>query len=183
MTTKTGATARAALDHFSSLLETYRERLAQIEPSLFDQKPDAETWSVAQLFEHLCSSSAYFFGKRVQHCLAKNTDKGQEGGGLTEVGQWIMDNGAFPEQRIKIPGSGHYEYETKSKADYSQWMQELETKYASLEEQVEADPGSFRIAHGRFGELNALEYYRNNSMHWQHHLAQLDRILTQVQTK
>lgn len=172
--------AQAALQDLKQSLTHYRQILAATDKEVFEKKPVPEQWSVAQLMEHLCTATTYFFGKRVHYCLSRNTEKGKEGGSLSEAGEYVMEKNRFPQKQIKIPGAGHVEYDTRDVATYQGWLDKIEEEFTGLAPKVAADEGTFTVHHPYLGDLNALHYYRNHSMHWKHHEEQLQRILTAI---
>lgn len=137
----------------------------------FQYKHDAGTWSLAQMYEHICSSSVYFFMANVVRCLEKR--KGQEGGEYNQYGANIFKYNGFPPMKFKVPGGESTpEPIAQSKEMYRERIEEIIDNASLFVDKIAADEQTYKTEHPVFGWLNALEWFQNLEMHTRHHLRQ-----------
>lgn len=139
--------------------------------SNFLSKKDDDTWSLGQMYEHVCVASKKFFLANVQRCIEKR--KGQEGGEMTEYGKGLYELGSFPDVKIKMPKAfGEPEIIAQAKEQYKTEIKEILQGVDVLAAQVEAAYTDYKTGHPIFGFLNAKEWFQNLEMHTRHHLKQ-----------
>lgn len=158
------------------ILNQYIKGLDSYSDEDFSKKPDEESWSVAQVYDHLVSSSENYFSYKVNNCLIK--EKGTEDVGLTETGEQLFERGGFPPIQIKTPDAikPPNPPEAKSKEFYKRKLEELIIHWEKFIPLIEANNGKFKTKHPVFGFMNALEWYHLNEMHFRHHLLQIGRL-------
>ncbi len=163
-------TPETIVQELNDLLDNYKTSLMGYSEAMFIFKSDEDTWSLAQMYEHVCSSAQKFFLANTKRCLEQRN--GQEGGEPTEHGKQLMSLGAFPNIKIKVPEAVRTEIIASPKATYTEAIEIIRTSAASMQTAVEADPGTYRVNHPIFGFLNAHEWFLNLEMHTRHHLKQ-----------
>lgn len=137
----------------------------------FFYKKDEETWSLGQMYEHLTSSSNFFFLANCVRCLEKR--KGQEGGEKNEFGTKLFIKGSFPPVKLKIPDAIRGpEPVAKTKQEYSQILEKILIDSKNLIEAVNDDDGSYKAIQPAMGWLDAKEWFLLHEMHYRHHLRQ-----------
>jgi DinB superfamily len=139
----------------------------------FMYKENEETWSLGQMYEHICGASTHFFLANTVRCLEKRN--GQEGGERNEYGDNVMKYNGFPPIKVKVPnptGAVQPSIVPQAKESYRQRIALILKSADELAEKVTADAGTYRNAHPVFGWLNASEWFRNLEMHTRHHLRQ-----------
>lgn len=151
-------------------LDQYQESLERYSEDQFNFKADADTWSLAELYEHISQSNA-FFARLVQYCLKQ--EKGQLGGAKNEVGEKIFAQGTFPPIRIKMPEEFKVTVkEPKAQDAYPPILEQERDRLNTLVEALPNDPGEYAIPHPRLGALNARDWFHMCEMHLAHHLRQ-----------
>ncbi len=163
-------TPQQIIQELNDLLDTYKSGLDSYSEEIFTFKTNEDTWSLAQMYEHICSSSQKFFLANTKRCLEQRN--GQEGGEPTEHGLKLMDFGAFPNIKIKVPEAVKSEVIASHKESYYEAIEIIRESANKMEAAVEADGGNYRISHPIFGFLNAYQWFLNLEMHTRHHLKQ-----------
>jgi hypothetical protein len=152
------------VNQYISSLDNYSD-----EQFLF--KKDAEKWSLGQMYEHLTSSSSYFFLANCVRCLEKR--KGQEGGDKNHFGQQQFKYGGFPPVKLKIPEAIRGpELVAKSKEEYRLLLAKVLTDSKNLIDAVSNNDGLYKALQPAMGWLNAQEWFFLQEMHYRHHLRQ-----------
>ncbi|OJJ18080.1 hypothetical protein BKI52_26830 [marine bacterium AO1-C] len=153
--------------YFTQELENYTEEQ-------FQYKNDSDTWSLAQMYQHMYTASTFFMYS-AGNCLQQR--KGSTEGEKTSTGIGLYQRNAFPDQEIKQPKEwtkGAPEAKAKEEAK-NQW-QELLPKLKELAEKVAQDDGGYKNKHVIFGMLTAAEWYQQIEMHNRHHLKQKKKL-------
>ena len=163
-------TPQTIVNELISVLDEYKTSLDNYSDAVFSHKTDEDTWSLAQMYEHVCSSSQKFFLANTKRCLEQRN--GQEGGEPNQHGKQFMALGAFPNIKIKVPEAVKTEIIPNAKETYYAELEIIKTSAAAMQNAVEADAGTYRINHPAFGFINAHEWFLNLEMHSRHHLRQ-----------
>lgn len=151
--------------------EPYVLSLDTYDEAIFRYKKDDATWSLGQMYEHICSSSVYFFLANVVRCLEQR--KGQVGGEYNQYGANVFKHNGFPPMKFKVPGGNAVADPIAQPIGvYKERIEEIIESAGLLAERVAADDGAYKTEHPIFGWLNAQEWYQNLEMHTRHHLRQ-----------
>ena len=159
----------------SEVVEQYYDSLQDYENENFEKIFDDGSWSMAQLYNHLFSSSQYWVNEKITNCI--NQKKGVPNAELTPEGSFILGRGYISHtKKVKIP-DGLPQPKPQPKAFFEK---ELENYSAYLEELVkqinnQIDP-SFGTKHPIFGMLTAKNWLTFDLIHWKHHLRQKKEI-------
>jgi len=169
-------TTQEIYDKTVAVLEQYIQALDSYTEEAFSKKPNEESWSVGQVYQHLLESSEHYFTYKIYNCLQK--EKGTEEEGLTAIGEQIFEKGSFPPIQIKTPDKIKPidAPKAKPKAHYAEKFEELKEHWKKLLPLVQANDGKFRTKHPAFGFLNAHEWFYTHEMHLKHHLLQIGRL-------
>jgi hypothetical protein len=155
-------------------LDQYQNGLKRYTDSQFLFKKDANTWSLAQMYEHICTSGLKFFLANTKRCLEKRN--GQEGGEPNDRGMALIANGGFPDIKIKVPEAVKTEIIPRSIAEYKIDLETIRKSVLLMLEAIETDTGTYTIAHPVMGNLNAYRWLQNLEFHMRHHLKQLKEL-------
>lgn len=162
----------------TKVLDTWLLAIDQYSEADLIRQPNADDWSIGQVYQHLIIGTRVYHMRNVLSCLnqPQYTDRSP-----TEDGFKILSNGEFPSVKIKVPASPQY---TPPQPENLKKVREdllaLKSDLLGLGEQVYDSESKGRMAHMRFGFLNASEWYYLIEMHFRHHLRQkanLDRWL------
>ena len=166
---------KEALISIQNIFKIYFEALSKYSEKDFFYKSDINTWSLSQMYEHICSSSKFFFLANTKRCLQKRN--GQEGGFMNAKGEGLFKNGGFPSDlKVKVPEKVASVLIGKEAIYYSSEIKEIIVSAIDFESLLDEDEGSYKIEHPVFGLLNAEEWFKNLEMHSRHHLKQKEEL-------
>lgn len=150
----------------------YSKSLEKYSPSQFDFKADEETWSLSQMYEHVCVTSKKFFLANTKRCLENRN--GQEGGEKNSAGENVFKYGGFPpKMKFKMPAAvAEIPIFGQSVEHYKKEIDEILSSAKLFIEAVESDLGTYKTQHPALGMLNAKEWFHSLEMHSRHHLSQ-----------
>ncbi|MCP9763764.1 DinB family protein [Lacihabitans soyangensis] len=150
----------------------YSKSLEKYSPSQFDFKADEETWSLVQMYEHVCVTSKKFFLAKTKRCLERRN--GQEGGEKNSAGENVFKYGGFPpKMKFKMPAAvAEIPIFGQSVDHYKKEIDEILSSAKLFIEAVESDLGTYKTQHPALGMLNAKEWFHSLEMHSRHHLNQ-----------
>ena len=162
---------KEALSSIQNIFKIYLEALSTYSEKDFLYISDLNTWSLAQMYEHVCSSSNFFFLANTKRCLEKRN--GQEGGLMNAKGEGLFKIGGFPTGlKVKVPEKLASVIIGKEASYYVSEIKEIILSAIDLESLLEEDEGMYKIEHPVFGFLNAEEWFKSLEMHSRHHLKQ-----------
>jgi hypothetical protein len=159
----------------SEVIEQYHNSLQNYKVEDFEKNFEEGSWSMAQLYNHLFSSSNHWINSKITNCI--HQERGVPNAELTPEGSFILGRGYISHtKKVKIP-DGLPQPEPLPKAffekeleNYSAYLQELVEK---IENQIEP---SFGTKHPFFGMLTAKNWLTFDLIHWKHHLRQQKEI-------
>lgn len=172
MTTKTVSELGKEL---SEVVEQYYNALQNYTDENFEKKIEEESWSMAQLYNHLFLASRHWINGKITNCI--DQQKGEPNAELTPEGSFILGRGYISHtKKVRIP-DGMPQPEPEPKAffekelvNYSVYLEELVKK---IEHQIEP---SFGTKHPALGMLTAKNWLIFDLIHWKHHLRQQKEI-------
>jgi DinB superfamily len=163
-----------SLSKFEQLLAQYEKALDLYSEEEFLKQPDADSWSVGQVYVHLCGSAQFFHLKHVEQCLLDMSDAD---GSKAMPGRITYFLGGMPAIKIKVPASTEYTPpQPKDKAYVREKMRETAIIMSKMAEKLEQSSQSGKTKHPAFGYLDAKEWYQLVPMHFKHHLRQIARL-------
>lgn len=153
-------------------VEHYSESLKGYELADFKYKKGNDIWSLCQLYDHLCISNAFFFMANTVRCLEER--KGQLGGQLEIQGAWVLKHNSMSDGRFKGPSGSEQPCEGKDPREhYGSMLTEQLGQLNEIAARLEVGFNeNYKCRHGRFGWMNALEWFQLLEIHLRHHLRQ-----------
>jgi hypothetical protein len=149
----------------------YLEGLNDYSEEQFHYKPNEDTWSIGQMYEHLLSSSYQLFFKKIDACL--HQQYGSLEGEKNSDGVKMFSYGSFPPIKIKMPEAWQGPQPVaKPKDSYVAAMKQFLTDAYHKGEEVAGDTAGYKTKHVVLGMLTAAEWYQLLEMHYRHHLRQ-----------
>lgn len=144
----------------------------------FQKKPNPDSWSIGELYNHLIMSSFDFHIKNVRRCVRK--EKGRLNGRKSFKGFIVYFIGGFPSGKIKSPLNKKYppaipESISEVKDKLYRLLKEMEKLNLEINTLSKEDL-KYKVKHPVHGHLNAIEWYNQIEMHFRHHQAQKERI-------
>ena len=86
------------LNEFLSALSLYKESIIKYTIDQLKQKPDAESWSLGQLYIHLLDDTNWYFDQ-IEIALKENEHQFEA---TSEKAKQILESGSFGEEKINI---------------------------------------------------------------------------------
>ena len=152
-------------------VKVFQESLKHYSDEQFQYKNDEETWSLGQMYEHICNASNYFFLANIVRCLEKR--KGQMGGEKNQFGDNLYFYGGFPPRKFQVPEVIRPpEIVAKKREEYVPILSKILDDAQKLILPVSLDNGEYKCIQPAFGWLNAYEWFYLLEMHTRHHLRQ-----------
>jgi hypothetical protein len=165
---------QAMLARFNGTVDVWEAALENYSEEQLRQRPDAESWSMGQVYAHLVEGTLWFHLKQVETCLTRSD---HADAGKTFPGRMAYWLGAFPPIRIKVPASPEYTpRQPESKARVRERLAVLRREMAQTAARLTSNPGGGKTRHPAFGYLGAREWFQLIDMHFRHHLRQKKRI-------
>lgn len=169
-------TTSKSLSSFNRVLDTWEQALDQYSEEELLRQPDADSWSMGQVYVHLLKSTQHFHLKQAEACM-----NSEENAGAFKTFRGIMVYyvlGGMPSIKIKVPPSPQYTPpQPDSKAALKDGLAAIRPLVAETAQQLNQFKGrSGKTQHPAFGYLNAKDWFCLVEMHWRHHLQQKGRL-------
>jgi hypothetical protein len=175
-------TPNEVYSNLESIVNQYINSLEDYSDEQFFLKPNEDTWSLGQMYEHLVTSSNFFFLANCVRCIEKR--KGQEGGEKNQFGEKLFLKGSFPPVKLKIPDPIRGpEPVAKTRQEYRPILEKILVDSKNLIEAVNKDDGSYKALQVAMGWLDAKEWYALHEMHYRHHLRQKTELENIISTE
>ncbi|WP_103665297.1 DinB family protein [Gracilimonas amylolytica] len=154
--------------------EALLSKIGQIADEQFHAKPDDETWSPAQVLEHLYRSE---FGIPKLFMGEAEPDPDRDSEAIIEKmrKQFLESDKKYKASGVILPGE-----EKKSKEELTSNFRSLREKIAVLADQFDSKEVCKAYEHPVYGYLTREEWLNFNIIHTQRHMAQIDRILQRL---
>lgn len=160
------------LDNFLSALSLYHVSLNKYTIDQFQQKRDAESWSLGQLYMHLLDDTNWYFDQ-IEIALKDNKHQFEP---TSEKAKQILERGSFGEEKIKgDPQTAVNVPQPNSLAFLRKEFEYLENRAKISWEKVRNNPPG-KSKHPGLGYFNSFQWFQFAELHLRHHLKQKDRI-------
>lgn len=157
---------KKVLWHFKNELNNYSlEQLRHISAK--------GVWSIGQMYDHIIVV-AHEYLDNLEACAALDKEQPL---GKTEAGKRLIQDGGFPPVKIRLPDEMNAPpNNSNSREELICRMEELIKRLEHWEEKVQLVNPNYKVKHGGFGWLNAMEWYALVEMHSRHHLRQKEEL-------
>lgn len=157
-------------------LSAFEAALESIPPERWCWKPDEETWSAAEVFDHVGKIGLLYSYPKLEACL---TGKGELLRNRSFLG-WLLLGGPWLAGRFRLQRAFPPELVPQliTQVQAMTVLQELRRQAESYAPRVAQAGTSIRVKHVRLGWLHAQEWYSFAEIHTRHHLkGQLRRLM------
>ncbi|MCM3341631.1 DinB family protein [Paenibacillus sp. MER TA 81-3] len=167
------------LVRFDEITKHYVRELDKYSLAELWRKPSENEWSLGQMYLHLPHSTLNLQLRLAEQCMDPG---GEGGGGKTEAGHAVFEQGSFPPVRIKVPAGLQYTPpQPESKEQLVAKLEEARCRMHEIGASLQSiDPERLerKAVHPAvaFGALNAVEWFAMVEMHYRHHLLQKERL-------
>ncbi len=163
---------------FRTTSSAWKQALTGYSNAQLIAQPDADSWSIGQVYLHILGSALRFHGKQVEVCLQSEENSAGE---TNPFALEMLAKGEMPPDPIKVPPSPQYtppqpESHAQIEAMFTEVEAMMERLAASIDEAAKAGKGTGKTPHPRFGFLGAKDWYHILAMHFKHHQHQKARI-------
>jgi len=170
-----------ALQEFEATVERYLLELEDLGLQQLQKKPTEGEWSIGQMYMHLIQSAQFMQLQHVDQCLAASNETFAPEEEKTEQARAVFELGSFPPIRIKVPASPQYTpQQPESKEQLIEGLHSVVERMRRTEPVLSQASLQHKIAHPRFGALDAKEWFLLVEMHYRHHLLQLERLKSEL---
>lgn len=167
------------LQQFEQEVERYTQALEPYSIEQLTLQPDPQQWSLGQMYNHLIQSAQRMHLANIDTCIKRQ----QAGEAITETtykthaGEHIIAMGSFPPIRVQVPASPMYTpTQPHNKAELIEGLEQVRLRMRAIEPLLATTDPQYTVAHPRFGQLNATEWFAIIEMHYRHHWLQKDRL-------
>ena len=168
---------RESLQKFEETANHYIHALDQFSMEQLTRQPSESEWSLGQMMQHLINSALYMHLRNVELSMTANETGANLAAEKSEAGVALFEKGSFPPVRIQVPPSPQYTpVQPTSKEQLVQGLNTVIQRMREVEPTLAHAPQFNKVAHPRFGAMNATEWYLLIEMHYRHHLLQLGRL-------
>lgn len=168
-------TAKSILSQFEKTAEVWLASLNQYSEEQFAKKPNADSWSIGQVYNHLVAGTRLYHLQKVAQCLEGKETEINAGKKLP--GKLIFFLGSFPPIRIKVPPLETYTPKQPPNIESMKiGLKKLIRMMRETEQKLSGTSEIPKAAHPAFGSLNAREWFHLIEMHFRHHLQQKKRL-------
>ena len=152
-------------------IDLWKKELKKYELSDLLKKPDAGSWSLGQVYNHLISASLNFHLKQIDTCLDSTENKNKSKSFKAFISYNILRK--IPPVKIKVPASDAYTpKQPQSKDELFEGLDLVAEKMKNLHKLLQATPKQGKTPHPAFAYLNGDEWYKLVEMHLNHHFRQ-----------
>jgi hypothetical protein len=161
--------AMQLITQLNETLDSWIAALSDYDLNVLLKTPDAENWSLGQLYMHLVSESGYY-RLQIEACLKSNEHAEKD---INENGKVIFANNSLPDMKIKRGGELSDDLpQPVCKEEIFYKLQELKIQLNSLAKQIDVTKCSGRTRHPGLGYFNAAQWLQFTEIHMRHHFRQ-----------
>ena len=154
-----------SIDFWIAALDQYKDTALTLQPN-------ADSWSVGQLYMHLLEDTRYYM-EQVASCLSTDTHATEAMSPLVEP--WFANN-SFPNERLKGAPDNARIPQPAGKQPLAADLQKLKQRINALHASAVQSPFKGKARHPGFGYFNAAEWLQFADMHFRHHIRQKQQI-------
>lgn len=152
---------------FNATINKWEKQLEEYSKEDFNHKPNPQTWSIGQVYEHVVSSTLNFHAKQIEICLLSNDNKNKS---KTFIGWLSFIINRIPPIEIKIPPEENIEpQQPQNKEDVSAKLNHVKQVFLELANKIDASKCLGKTNHPGMGYLNAKEWLKVIEMHFRYH--------------
>lgn len=170
---------KKVLQQFEQEVDQYIQALEPYSIEQLTLQPEAEQWSLGQMYNHLIQSAQQMHLANIDTCIKRQQAEEE----ITEVnyktyaGEAILELGNFPPIRVQVPASPFYTpTQPSTKAELLEGLEQVRARMQNIEPLLATVNPQYTVAHPRFGHLNAQEWFTIIDMHYRHHWLQKNRL-------
>ena len=165
------------LKRFNETIEKWITYLDDYTLIMLQQQPNAESWSLGQVYVHIVQDTQYFIGEIKASLALKSDDSEKE---MHEYAKAVFQHNEFPDMFVPNPSNSPGLRQPASKAELLQSLQLIKEEINQLCAQADFSAAKGKTEHPGLHFFNALEWLQFAEIHMRHHLRQKSRIDAQL---
>lgn len=162
------------IEQFNQTLDVWTDQLKFYEYHQLCLQPDAESWSLGQVYEHLIADTKYYF-QQVKECLSHNENAIEK---MSDIAKGWFQKNSFPNVKMIGPPDSKTLPNPVSKDRLFEELNRLKSMMNDLGAEISRTPNNGKTKHPGFQYFNSAEWFQYAEMHFRHHLQQKERIDT-----
>jgi len=160
-------------DKFYATIGLWIEGLHKYDIHLLLIKPDAKSWSLGQLYQHILGETKWYFGQ-IEVSL---TDQDHAQIEASEAAKTLFERGSFEDKMIQgDPLNSENVPQPMSVEELVCDFEKLKNEARRIWNQIQQAKAYGKAEHPGMGFLNCFEWFEYAEMHMRHHLKQKARI-------
>lgn len=167
------------INRFNTTIDTWLTSLDRYTPDQLLLIPEKNSWSIGQLYVHLCRESEYFLSQ-AENCMQSSQNTAERASSEATL---MFGNNEFPNARIEGPPSNKETPQPESTEALKARLLRLKKKANSLITLVGNSLPGGKSRHPGLGYFSAKEWLQFAEMHLRHHFRQKARIDSFLQNK
>ncbi|MFA5835178.1 MAG: DinB family protein [Bacteroidota bacterium] len=168
------------IEKFNSTIEVWITELEYYDFDVLLVKQDCQSWSLSQVFIHLCNETEYYI-EQIEICLSHDENSSEE---MNETGKMMFAKNEFPDEKIKgDPVVSENLPQPKSKLQLQEKIRAVKLQMNSIWKKTNSSKHIGKTKHPGHGYFNAQDWLRYSEMHLRHHLRQKRSIDDFLKTK
>ncbi|ANU15466.1 hypothetical protein BBI08_05315 [Planococcus halocryophilus] len=151
------------------LLSAFRNDLSNYSPEQLTHIQEKGVWSIGQMYDHIILV-AHEYLDNAEACTSLSEEQPL---GKTRIGEQLIKHGGFPPVKIRLPDEMNAPpNNTDSNEVLAKRIDEVIERLEQWEVIIDSVNPNYKVEHGGFGWLNAMEWVELVEMHSRHHLRQ-----------
>jgi hypothetical protein len=135
-------------------------------------RPNADSWSLGQVYEHLINDTKYYF-QQIKECIASNENEFQE---MTDTAKNWFENNSLPNTKMVGPPGIEAPPNPNSKEQLFDDLNKLKFEMNEIGIDILNSSYKGKTKHPAFQYFNSVEWFQYAEMHFRHHLRQSNTI-------
>lgn len=161
------------IDDFNNTIDAWIAELDRFDFEKLIAKPDANSWSLGQVYMHLINETHYYI-EQMEVSINNNENLAME---MTDAGKSMFADNAFPEIKIKgDPASTDKIQQPQNKKDLEDNMRALKQRMNHVAQALANAATAGKTQHPGLGYFSGMEWLQFADLHLRHHLKQKERI-------
>lgn len=160
------------LQQFNETIEQWIGYLDHYSLDMLRQQPDAQSWSLGQVYVHIIDDTRYYI-EQMKAALLTDANGDKE---MHAFARTIFDNNGFPDALLQGPSTNAAMRQPESKDELLQHLVSIKQEVNTLCTRFHIATSTGKSAHPGFYFFSAQEWLQFAEMHMRHHFRQKKRI-------
>lgn len=159
-------------EQFNRTMDVWIDQITQYDYSELCVQPNAESWSIGQVYQHLISDTKYYF-QQVYEC---QSNKENEFETMSDKAKEWFQNNSFPVEKLAGPPDNDAPTNPISIDQLLDDLGKLKVEMNEIGWEISKNLSTGKTKHPGFHFFNSAEWFQFAEMHFRHHFLQKERI-------